>query len=154
VVLKLWDERRLIVPLGWFIEHPIQNWTRRSADILGTVLLWVDPTLPVAAVRAEAQRLCEASPLWDRRVCVVQVTETSERAMQLRILVSSASSGPNFDLRCELREKLIEFLRQHYPESLPRIRTSFASEGSGEETLNFSFKRPEPRSQEIVTVNS
>jgi small-conductance mechanosensitive channel len=122
VVLKLWDERRLIVPLGWFIEHPFQNWTRRSADILGTVFLWVDYTLPVEAVRREAQRLCEASPNWDRRVCVVQVTDAGERAMQLRILVSSAASGPNFDLRCELREGLVDFIQREFPQSLPHLR--------------------------------
>ena len=89
----------LIVPLGWFIEHPFQNWTRRSADILGTVFLWTDYTLPVEAIRREAKRLCEASPNWDRRVCVVQVTDANDHAMQLRVLVSSAASGPNFDLR-------------------------------------------------------
>jgi len=106
VVLRLWDERRLIVPLGWFTDHPFQNWTRRSADILGTVMLWADYTLPVQALRAEAQRLCERSSHWDRRVCVVQVTDANERAMQLRILVSASSSGAAFDLRCELREGL------------------------------------------------
>lgn len=126
VVLKLWDERRLIVPLGWFIDHPFQNWTRRSADILGAVHLWLDHGLPVEAIRAEAQRLCEASPLWDRRVCVVQVTDTSERAMQVRVLVSSASSGPNYDLRCELREKLIAFVQREHPQALPRLRAELA----------------------------
>ncbi|WP_280150438.1 mechanosensitive ion channel domain-containing protein [Piscinibacter sp. XHJ-5] len=122
VVLKIWDERRLIVPLGWFIEHPFQNWTRRSADILGTVFLWTDYTLPVEPIRREAKRLCEASPNWDGRVCVVQVTDASERAMQLRILVSSAASGPNFDLRCELREGLIDFVQREYPLALPALR--------------------------------
>jgi small-conductance mechanosensitive channel len=123
VVIKIWDERRLIVPLNWFIEHPFQNWTRRSADILGTVFLWVDYTLPVNAIRSEARRLCETSPNWDKRVCVVQVTETNERAMQLRILVSSMASGPNFDLRCELREGLIDFIQREYPQALPQVRT-------------------------------
>jgi small-conductance mechanosensitive channel len=123
VVLALWDERRLIVPLQWFIEHPFQNWTRRNADLLGTVFLWTDYTLPVAAVRAEAKRLCEASPDWDRRVCVVQVTDASERAMQLRILVSSASSGQNFDLRCAVREGLLDFIQREHPHALPRLRT-------------------------------
>ena len=125
VVLKIWDERSLIVPLGWFIEHPFQNWTRRSADILGTVLLWVDYTLPVEAVRKEAQRLCEASPHWDRRVCAVQVTEATERAMQLRVLVSSSASGPNFDLRCELREALIDFIQREFPQGFPRVRADY-----------------------------
>ncbi len=122
VVLKLWDERRLVVPLSWFIDHPFQNWTRRTADILGTVFLWVDYALPVDAVREEARRLCEASPNWDQRVCLVQVTDTSERAMQLRVLVSSAASGPNFDLRCEVREGLIGFIARAHPESLPHLR--------------------------------
>jgi small-conductance mechanosensitive channel len=123
VVLKLWDERRLIVPLSWFIENPFQNWTRRSAEILGTVFLWTDYTVPVDAVRREAQRLCERSAHWDKRVCVVQVTDANERAMQLRILVSSGASGSNFDLRCEMREGLIDFIQREFPSSLPTVRT-------------------------------
>ncbi|HEX4233293.1 MAG TPA: mechanosensitive ion channel domain-containing protein [Caldimonas sp.] len=122
VVLKIWDERRLVVPLQWFIEHPFQNWTRRGARLLGTVFLWVDYALPMQAVRAEARRLCEASANWDRRVCIVQVTDSSERAMQLRILVSSHDSGRNFDLRCEVREGLVDFIQRRYPQALPRLR--------------------------------
>lgn len=124
VVLKIWDERRLIIPLQWFIEHPFQNWTRNEAAMLGTVFLWVDYTLPVEPLRREAQRLCEAQKTWDRRVCVVQVTEASEQCMQLRILVSSASSGDNFDLRCALREGLIDYLQREFPTALPRWRAS------------------------------
>ena len=123
VVLRIWDERRLIIPLQWFIEHPFQNWTRREAAMLGTVMLWVDYALPVEAVRQEARRQCEALPLWDRRVCVVQVTETSERCMQVRVLVSAANSGDAFDLRCALREGLIQFIQREYPGALPRVRT-------------------------------
>jgi small-conductance mechanosensitive channel len=124
VVLKIWDERRLIIPLQWFIEHPFQNWTRNEAAMLGSVFLWVDYTLPVEPLRKEAQRLCEAQKTWDRRVCVVQVTEASEQCMQLRILVSSASSGDNFDLRCALREGLIDYLQREFPTALPRWRAS------------------------------
>jgi small-conductance mechanosensitive channel len=127
VVLRLWDERRLIVPLQWFIENPFQNWTRQSANILGTVMLWVDYTLPLEPLRAEAQRLCDASPHWDRRVCKVQVTDANERGMQLRVLVSSASSGQNFDLRCELREALIAFIARQHPDALPRLRAEVES---------------------------
>jgi len=127
VVLRIWDERRLIIPLQWFIEHPFQNWTRREAAMLGTVMLWVDYSLPVEAVRREAQRQCEAQPTWDKRVCVVQVTETSERCMQVRVLVSSANSGDNFDLRCALREGLIQFIHREYPGALPRVRTELHS---------------------------
>ena len=124
VVLRIWDERRLIIPLGWFMEHPFQNWTRTSADLLGTVMLWVDFGMPVEALRQEAQRLCQSSPHWDQRVCVVQVTDTSERAMQIRILISSGNSGANFDLRCELREALLAFIQREYPQALPQLRTS------------------------------
>jgi small-conductance mechanosensitive channel len=123
VVLRIWDERRLIIPLQWFVEHPFQNWTRTSAQLLGTVFLWVDYTLGLEPLRAEAQRLCETSPKWDRRVCVVQVTDTNEHAMQLRILVSSGSSGDNFDLRCTVREGLIAFIQREQPHALPRMRT-------------------------------
>ena len=119
---------RLIVPLGWFTDHPFQNWTRRSANILGTVFLWADYTLPVEAVRGEARRLCEGSVNWDRRVCVVQVTDTNDRAMQLRILVSSGASGANFDLRCEVREGLIEFIRREFPTALPTLRAQFTAQ--------------------------
>lgn len=122
VVLRIWDERRLIIPLQWFIEHPFQNWTRSSADILGTVMLWVDYTLPVATLRKKAEEMCKGSPHWDGRVCVVQVTDATDRAMQLRILVSASDSGKAFDLRCELREGLIAYIQSEFPQSLPRLR--------------------------------
>lgn len=126
VVLRIWDERRLIIPLQWFIEHPFENWTRREAAMLGTVMLWVDYSLPVEPVRAEARRLCESMPTWDGRVCVVQVTDASERCMQLRVLVSAADSGQAFDLRCALREGLIEYLQREHPGALPRVRTEWS----------------------------
>ncbi|NUZ06478.1 mechanosensitive ion channel family protein [Piscinibacter koreensis] len=127
VVLKIWDERRLIIPLQWFIEHPFQNWTRRGAELLGTVFLWVDYTLPVEPIRTEARRLCEGASEWDGRVCVVQVTDTSEKSMQLRILVSAASSSLAFDLRCKVREGLIDFIQREHPAALPRARTDVES---------------------------
>jgi len=143
VVLRLWDQRRLIVPLQWFIENPFENWTRRSADILGTVLLWVDYRLPLEPLRAEAQRVCEASPDWDHRVCQVQVTDANERAMQLRVLVSSASSGQNFDLRCQLREALLSFIAREHPDALPRVRAQMAPEPA-EAALRDSVSRGLP----------
>jgi small-conductance mechanosensitive channel len=127
VVLRIWDDRRLIIPLGWFSEHPFQNWTRTTADLLGTVFLWVDFGVPLDEVRAEARRLCEASAHWDRRVCLVQVTEANDKAMQLRVLVSSGDSGANFDLRCEVREGLIDLLRRRHPGSLPRVRAEWTA---------------------------
>jgi small-conductance mechanosensitive channel len=127
VVLKIWDERRLVVPLQWFIEHPFQNWTRSGASLLGAVFLWVDYSLPMQPVRAEARRLCEASVNWDGRVCNVQVTDSNEGAMQLRILVSSADSGRAFDLRCEMREGLVDFIQRQFPQALPRLRADIAA---------------------------
>jgi len=127
VVMKLWDERRLVVPLQWFIEHPFQNWTRRGAELIGTVFLWVDYTLPVEPIRAEARRLCEAAPEWDRRVCVVQVTDASELSMQIRVLASSSDSGRNFDLRCKVREGLIDFIRRTHPDALPLVRAEIGT---------------------------
>ncbi|WP_283445010.1 mechanosensitive ion channel family protein [Noviherbaspirillum suwonense] len=122
VVVRIWDQRRLIVPLQWFIEHPFQNWTRNSAELLGVVMLWVDYRLPLEPLRAEAQRLCRTFQEWDGRVCVVQVTETNERAMQVRILVSAPDSPRTFDLRCKMREGLLDFIQRQYPDCLPRVR--------------------------------
>jgi small-conductance mechanosensitive channel len=122
VVLKIWDERRLIIPLQWFIENPFENWTRTSSQILGTVFLWLDFATPLEPLRAEVARLVEADPDWDRRVCTVVVLETSERAMQIRILVSAQSSGQAFDLRCRIREGAIAFLARECPQALPRVR--------------------------------
>jgi small-conductance mechanosensitive channel len=126
VVVAVWDQRRLIVPLQHFIEKPFQNWTLTNSDLLGTVHLWVDYGMPLEPLRAELRRLCEAAPQWDGRVCLLQVTEASERAMQLRALVSSADSGRAWDLRCLVREGLIEFVRREYPACLPRLRAELA----------------------------
>lgn len=122
VVLRLWDERRLIVPLQWFIENPFENWTRTGSQILGSVYLWVDYALPIEPLRAEAGRLVETMAEWDRRVFNVQVTEATDKAIQVRVLVSSASAGRNFDLRCKLRESLVTWLAREYPQSLPHQR--------------------------------
>jgi small-conductance mechanosensitive channel len=131
VVLKIWDERRLIIPLQWFIEHPFQNWTRTTAQIIGSVFLWVDYTVDLDALRAEAHRLAQASPDHDQRVCVLQVNDTSERAMQIRLIVSSPSSGQNWDLRCHLREGLIAHLQRQQPGALPRVRAWLEEAGPG-----------------------
>ncbi len=122
VVVKIWDERRLIVPLQWVIEHPFQNWTRREAQLLGTVTLWLDYRVALAPLRAELERVCEAAPEWDRRVAILQVVETSERAMQVRALVSASDASKSWDLRCRVREALIDFLQRQEPDGLPRLR--------------------------------
>jgi small-conductance mechanosensitive channel len=123
VVVKIWDLRRLVVPITYFIEKPFQNWTRTSADILGSVFLQVDYAVPVDAVRRELSRILEASPLWDRKVNVLQVTDAKEHTLELRALASSADAGKSWDLRCEVREKLVAFIQKNYPGSLPRVRT-------------------------------
>lgn len=124
VVVRIWDERRMIVPLQWFIENPFENWTHTSSTILGTVFLWLDFSLPVAALREEFERVCRQTPEWDGRVCVLQVTDASERAMQVRLLVSAQDSGKAFDLRCKMREAMIAFISENYPQALPRLRTA------------------------------
>lgn len=126
VVVRIWDLRRLVVPLSYFIEQPFQNWTRQTADLLGTVYLYVDYTVPVDAVREELHRVLRSTELWDGKVCVLQVTDASERAVQLRALMSARDSGTAFDLRCLVRERLVEFLRINYPESLPRTRAELS----------------------------
>jgi small-conductance mechanosensitive channel len=129
VVVRIWDHRRLIVPITYFLEKPFQNWTRTSAEILGTVFLYTDYTVPVEAVRQELHRLLQESEFWDGKVWGVQVTNTTERTMELRMLVSASDSGRAWNLRCEMREKMLDFLHQKYPESLPRVRAELAGEG-------------------------
>ncbi|WP_231497031.1 mechanosensitive ion channel family protein [Pseudoxanthomonas suwonensis] len=128
VVVRIWDERRLVVPLSWWIENPFQNWTRSSAQMLGTAFLWLDYRTPMDEVRAELERICHGDPRWDGRVCIAQVTDTSEREMQVRLLVSARDSGEAFDLRCAVRERMIGFLAQHYPHALPRLRAEVVSD--------------------------
>lgn len=122
IVVRIWDQRRLIVPLQWFIENPFQNWTRTNAHIIGSIFLWADYRLPIEPLRAELVRLCHAAPEWDQRVQTLQVTDTNERAMQIRVLVSSENSSLNWDLRCKIREALLKFIQHHYPAYLPHIR--------------------------------
>jgi small-conductance mechanosensitive channel len=122
VVLNIWDQRRLIIPLQWFIENPFQNWTRTSAQLMGSVFLNVDFRTPVAALRAELERLVPTLPEWDKRFFNLQVTDLTERTMQLRVLCTAASSGQAFDLRCKVREALIDFMQREYPQFLPTMR--------------------------------
>jgi len=125
VVVKIWDLRRLVVPITYFIEKPFQNWTRRTADLLGTVYIYVDYTVPVEAVRAELQKILKDSELWDGKVCVLQVTNTSEHTLELRALMSAQDASTAWTLRCHVREKLVEFIQKSYPDSLPKLRASF-----------------------------
>ena len=132
VVVKIWDLRRLIVPITYFIEKPFQNWTRVTADILGTVYIYVDHTVPIDSVREELGRILKNSQLWDGKVCVLQVTNTSERAVELRALMSAADASTAWSLRCEVREKLIDFMKKKYPQALPKIRAELYQRTPGE----------------------
>jgi len=122
VVVKIWDLRRLIVPITFFLDKPFQNWTRVSADILGTICIYADYTVPIEPIRAELQRICKASDLWDGKVCGLQVTDAREATVELRALISAKDSSIAWDLRCLVREKLIDFLQKNYPSALPRTR--------------------------------
>ena len=130
VVLHIWDDRRLIIPLSYFIEKPFQNWTRASAQLLGSVFLWVDYSLPLGELRNAVQRILETSPLWDKRFWNLQVTDTTDHAMQLRVLATAADSSKAWDLRCEIREKLIGFIQKNLPQHLPRLRADLSRNGS------------------------
>jgi small-conductance mechanosensitive channel len=138
VVVRIWDLRRLILPITYFLEKPFQNWTRVSADILGTVFLYVDYTVPIEAVRIEFHRILEKSENWDGRVSVLQVTNTTERTVELRVLVSARDSSSAWELRCHVREKLIEFLQKNYPHALPRLRAEISDQSNSEEEATAS----------------
>ena len=122
VVVKIWDQRRLVVPITYFIEKPFQNWTRTTAELLGSVYLYADYTLPVPQIREELQKILRDCPQWDQRVAVLQVTNANERTMELRALMSAQDSSIAWELRCLVREKLIEFMQHRFPASLPQVR--------------------------------
>lgn len=134
VVVRLWDWRRMVLPLSWFLENPFQNWTRESASLIGSVFLHVDYTAPVDAIREELGRIAAASEHWDGNVVGLQVTDLSQSTMELRMLVSAKNAGAAFNLRCEVREKIVAFLQGAHPGALPRVR----AEMSGRE------ERPRP----------
>ncbi|PCE24331.1 mechanosensitive ion channel family protein [Burkholderia ubonensis] len=150
VSVRLWDQRRLVVPLQWFIENPFANWTRNSSEIIGTVFLSVDYRTPLAPLREELARLVQGAPEWDGRVQVLQVTDATERTMQLRALVSAADSSLCFDLRCRVREGLIAYIQSHFPQCLPRNRTELFPHASAPDALN--PERPRERASAASTA--
>nr|WP_245628751.1 mechanosensitive ion channel family protein [Salidesulfovibrio brasiliensis] len=128
-VVRIWDLRRLIVPLTYFLERPFQNWTRSKADLIGSVFLHADYTVPVDDMRQELERICEESRhLWDGKTCTMQVTDAGPETITLRALVSAANSSAAWDLRCLVREKLVAYLRDNHPGSLPRKRLRMHAE--------------------------
>lgn len=132
VVVRIWDNRRMIVPINYFIEKPFQNWTRKTTEMLGTVYLYVDYSIPVAWLREELMKIVQDHPLWDKRVANLMVTDFKQEVMELRALVSAYSSGRAFDLRCHVRETLIARIQEVYPNSLPKKRVWVESSAGGE----------------------
>jgi small-conductance mechanosensitive channel len=122
VVIRLWDWRRLVVPLSYFIERPFQNWTREGASLIGAVILHVDYSADVPRLRRKLEEVAGASRLWDGSVVNLQVADTNPRTMELRVLVSARNASQAWDLRCEIREKLVSFMQREMPNSLPRER--------------------------------
>ncbi|AOY88436.1 mechanosensitive ion channel protein MscS [Marinobacter salinus] len=135
VVLRVWDLRRLIVPLQWFIENPFQNWSRNNADLLGTVFIRLDYAMPIQPLRDEFARLLRQSTQWDGKTETVQVTDSDDRTIQVRFLMSAPDSSLAWDLRCAIREGLISFLQEHYPDYLPRIRARLVDGNEADELL-------------------
>jgi small-conductance mechanosensitive channel len=123
VVVHIWDDRRMVLPLTYFIEKPFQNWTRTSAGLLGSILVWVDYSFPVDEGRKALKQIIESNPLWDKRFWNLQVSDASERGMQLRVLATSADSSKSWDLRCAIRESFIAYIQENHPQSLPQLRT-------------------------------
>jgi small-conductance mechanosensitive channel len=122
VTVCIWDLRRLVLPINYFIEKPFQNWTRSSATLINSVFIHADYTLPVEPLRKELHRLLEINPLWDREVAVLQVTDSTPKSMEMRCLMSSPDAPKGWVLKCEIREGLVTFLQQNHPECLPRVR--------------------------------
>jgi small-conductance mechanosensitive channel len=146
VVVKIWDLRRLVVPLSYFIENSFQNWTRESSDIMGTAFLYVDYSIPVEDLRRQLETIVHSSPLWDKRVCGLQVTNLTDRSMELRCLVSSRNSGENFDLRCLVREQMAAWIQQNHPNAFPITRFATHSDLTPGQTGDPSlFPRPAQR---------
>jgi small-conductance mechanosensitive channel len=126
VVVRLWDWRRLVLPLSYFIQTPFQNWTRESASLIGTAMVYVDHAAPIDRLRAKLEEIAGASKLWDGKVVNLQVTDVTAQVMEVRCLASARNAPATFDLRCEIREKMMAFLRDEIPEALPRQRLGLA----------------------------
>lgn len=127
VVVRLWDLRRMVLPLTYFLEKPFQNWTRDSSALIGTVMIYLDYSVPVEEMRAKLTEVAKSSPNWDGKVVTLQVTDFRENVMEIRMLVSASNAGRAFDLRCEVREKMNAWLQAEHPYALPRRRTEIES---------------------------
>jgi small-conductance mechanosensitive channel len=144
VVVKLWDLRRMILPITYFLDKPFQNWTRTSSELIGAVFLYTDFMIPIEEIRQAAEKIVAVSPLWDKRVYGAQVTDWKNETIEVRILVSSDTAGHLFDLRCEVREKILKYLQERNPQAFPHVRTTFfPSDGS-----SFGDQKPQRSAKE------
>lgn len=143
VVVKIWDLRRLIVPLSYFIENPTENWTRTGSQILGYPYLYVDYSIPVQELRDEFERIVKPHPLWDGTALALQVTDLSDHAMQLRCLYSARNSSDSFNLGCEVRERMTAYIQQHYPHAFPTTRFA-ARPQPGDQPSKQPGEQPQP----------
>lgn len=134
VVVKIWDERRLVLPVSYFVNTPFENWTRDTSQLLGAVLIFVDYSVSIPELRKELIDYVSSHPLWDKRVVTLQVVNSTELAIQIRALVSSSTSGNSWNLRCDVREHLITYLMDNNPGSLPRVHIDVAKPAAGKDT--------------------
>ncbi|NNJ89751.1 MAG: mechanosensitive ion channel [Eudoraea sp.] len=129
VVIAIWDKRRLVVPTTYFIEKPFENWTKTTANILGTVYLYTDYKVPFEAIRNELAKILKSTDLWDGEAQNLQVTNTTDTNVEIRALMSAKDASTAWNLKIFVREKLIIFLQENYPESLPHTRVIIKNEG-------------------------
>lgn len=142
VVVRIWDLRRLVLPLSYFLDHSFQNWTRTSAELLGHCFVYVDYTVPVEPIRQELRRVLESTPLWAGKVCVLQISDFFETTAQLRALMDARNSSDAWDLRCYVREKLIDYIRANYPGSLPRYRAELDAQNGADGQYGTNTPKP------------
>jgi small-conductance mechanosensitive channel len=134
VVVKIWDKRRMILPITYFTEQTYQNWTRNSSDIMGSVFLYMDYSIPIPAIREKFESILESNDLWDRQTKVLQITESSERTITVRLLMSARSAPRAWDLRCAIREEMLIYIQNEFPHALPKTRISLQKDA--EEVVN------------------
>lgn len=155
VVIRVWDLRRLVVPLSWFITNAFENWTRQTANLIGAVEFSADWRLDVEALRAKIPEMLKRSPLWDGQVQNCQVVDATDRAVQVRVLVSARNSGDLWDLRCFAREAIIGYLRDEQPQALPQVRLAHPSEdGAQQRALDGAERQDANRVQRIRTAST
>ncbi|EJL92511.1 mechanosensitive ion channel protein MscS [Pantoea sp. RIT-PI-b] len=132
VVVRIWDLRRLVLPITYFTENAFQNWTRNNAQILGSVFLYLDYSMPLDPLRKHFEKVLSETKLWDQQTQVLQVTDTNDKTMTIRLLMTAQNSPTAWDLRCYVREKMIEFIQQNYPQSLPHVRATLTEAATKE----------------------